>query len=271
LTDNFLKPVILSLSKDQFSLGKKRKPMKSLSVVLVLIPGLLLAGCGANTAPKMYSATAEIHIEPLISVMMSLPEASAQIATHLQFMQSSDILTPIVQELKLDQIWAKRFQSNHDALSAQEALDHLSKVLKIEAVPGKNIVMVTACSEIPQEAADIANALVDHYKAYLDKEEAVRNKRGEDSLRDAITQQQQAVDNAKAAIEKLRLNLGYIGPTLPNEHKDPLIPFRDAQRDLIQQQSLFDALNNRLKEVIHDIPLQESRVRIISRAVAPPE
>jgi capsular exopolysaccharide synthesis family protein len=48
------------------------------------------------------------------------------------------------------------------------------------------------------------------------------------------------------------------------------VPFTDAQRELAQQQSLLDALNVRLKQVIADSQLQESPVRIISRA-QPPE
>jgi capsular exopolysaccharide synthesis family protein len=48
------------------------------------------------------------------------------------------------------------------------------------------------------------------------------------------------------------------------------VPFRDAQRQVEKQQDLLDALNVRLKQVIADSQLQESPVRIISRA-EPPE
>jgi uncharacterized protein involved in exopolysaccharide biosynthesis len=240
------------LSKDQFRLGKKWKHMKFLSLALALTLGLTLAGCGWNHFHKMYSATAVIQIEPRTSFMRELPDASTQIATEIEFMQSPDNLTPIIQKLKLDQIWAKRFKSDHDVLSPQKALDHLRKVLKIETVSGTNIIKVTACSEAPQEAADIANAVADNFKALRDQEEAERNKRGVDALRNMITQQQKVVDDAKADLAKMQQN-------------------DSAHREFNQQQSLLDALNNRLKEVIHDIPLQESRVRIVSRAVASPE
>jgi uncharacterized protein involved in exopolysaccharide biosynthesis len=168
-------------------------------------------------------------------------------------------------------ICSKRTKANHDVLSPQEALDHLRNALKIEAVRGTYIVKVTVSSEVPQEAADIANAVVDHYKAQRDRDEAERNKRGEDVLREQIAQQQKVVDDAKAEVEKQRQNLNLKGPTLPDNNKDPLVPFRDAQRQLEQQQSLLDALNVRLKQCIADKALQESPVRIISRAVAPPE
>ena len=180
------------------------------------------------------------------------PDAKTQITMQIGFMQSPDILTPIIQDLKLAQIWAKRFKSDHDVMTQQEALDHLRKVLKIEAVTGTNIVKVTASSQMPQEAADIANTLIDHYKAYSDQHEVERFERGADVMRDQITQQEKVVNDAKSAAAKLRQD-------------------DNAQRWLEQQQSLHDALNARLKQDIADHRLQESRVRIISRAVAPPE
>jgi uncharacterized protein involved in exopolysaccharide biosynthesis len=174
-------------------------------------------------------------------------------------------------DLKLDKSWAVRFKAESGPLTPKETLDHLRKVLKMEAVPGTNIIKITASSEVPQEAANIVNALVDHYKALRDQERAVQFNRGVDFLRGQVTQQQKVVDDAKATVEKARQNLSSIGPTLPNEHKDPMTPYRDAQRDLIQQQSLLDSLNVRLKEVIADETLEGSPVRIISRAVPPPE
>jgi hypothetical protein len=50
-----------------------------------------------------------------------------------------------------------------------------------------------------------------------------------------------------------------------------LIPFRDAQHQLQQQQAILDTLNAHLKPVIADEKLQESLVRIVSRAAATPE
>jgi len=61
-------------------------------------------------------------------------------------------------------------------------------------------------------------------------------------------------------------------PVKPDANVIPkLKAFRDAQRDLDQQQSLLDALNARLQGDIADRPLMESPVRIIFRAEAPTE
>jgi uncharacterized protein involved in exopolysaccharide biosynthesis len=166
-------------------------------------------------------------------------------------MQSPDFLLPIITDLALDKAWAKKISTaDSDELPDVDALTHMSKILKLAVKPGTNIINITVSSDVPQEAADIANAIADRYKTLRDVEEDQRNNRGADALHDQIAQQQQVVDEAKATLEKL-----------PQDQA--------AKRDLEQQQTILDALNVRLKQVIIDAQLVESPVRIISRAEPP--
>jgi uncharacterized protein involved in exopolysaccharide biosynthesis len=305
--------------------------MKSLSLALVLLLGLALSGCGWNPFHRMYSATAEIQIRPrgVTAILSPSPSGglddSAWFENQIKLMQAGDILSPIIQDLKLGQIWAKRFKSDQDALSPNEALDHLRQVLKLEGVRGTNLMKITAYSEVPQEAADIANAVADRYKTVREIEENQRYNRGADALRDQIAQQQVVVDNQKAAVEKadqdfsdesnqqqedipgltadctklksdidkllkdgfkedhpriisLRAELIIKRQqlkTLSEDSRPTLAADVDHMQqldlELKQQQSLLDALNIRLRQVIADQQLMESPVRVISRAVAPPE
>ncbi len=250
--------------------------MKSFSHTLALLIALALAGCGWNPFHKMYSATALMQIQITASGIQSMGVVSdskfgseTEVRPQMEILTSQDFLTPIIEAQKLDGIWAKRFRSDHEKLSHQATLDHLRKILKIGWVPGTNIIGVTAASELPQEAADIANAVVDHYKAMRAQEQAEHDRGGVESLRTQIAQQQKVVDDKKVNLEKLRQTLGAIGPEPQNN--DYWLPFRIAQREFEQQQALLDALNLRLKQVIADEPLEPSPVRIISRAFAPPE
>jgi len=68
-------------------------------------------------------------------------------------------------------------------------------------------VVVSVQSEVPKEAADIANAVMDQYKSLRDLEETERQKRGTDSLRETIKQQEAVVANANAKVEQLRQEL----------------------------------------------------------------
>jgi succinoglycan biosynthesis transport protein ExoP len=371
--------------------------------------------------PKVYTASAQIQIRPARTTDIAPmgPDGSTDrgfdptaFQAEYQIMQSSDVLLPIVTDLQLDKIWAKReFKSNLDALPPQDALGYMVAHLKLDFSRGTNIIIITFSSDVPKECADVANAVADRYKTMRDVEEDQRNNRGLDSLRDQIAQQQKLVDDKKAAVEKMRQDLGKQGIDMPNgagessteraeadlekrkqdllaaqedydarrvllasviklpddqfmstldglgraeadidtlrsdvlkldtdkanllsdgfqqnhprilsinaerdakaqqitdliaglrramtvdtdmaksrvdllqtqvddltkkvlqDTTNALVPFRDAQRQLEQQQSLLDALNVRLKQVITDAQLQESPVRIISRA-EPPE
>ena len=226
--------------------------MKSFTLALVLVLGLALAGCGSNASHKMYSATAEIEIrfrEGPEHPGANDPSGPAQIASEIELMQSNDVFVPVIDNHKLNQTWGKRFKSGESTLTWQEALDHMHKILKIEAVPKTNIIKITASSEVPQEAATIANAVVDNYKVQRDKQEAGRNKRNMDALGTQIAQQQKVVEAQRAAANK------------QPQAVDP--------RRALMQQTILDALNSRLKQVTADQQSEESPVRIVSRAVAP--
>jgi capsular polysaccharide biosynthesis protein len=86
-------------------------------------------------------------------------------------MQSPDVLLPIITDLDLDKAWAKKINAaDSDELPDVDALTHMSKILKLKVVPGTNIIKITVSSDVPQEAADIANAIADRYKTMRDSE-----------------------------------------------------------------------------------------------------
>jgi succinoglycan biosynthesis transport protein ExoP len=76
-------------------------------------------------------------------------------------------------------------------------------------------------------------------------------------------------DMAKSRVVLLTKEVDDMTVKLREDQTNALVPFRDAERQLDQQQSLLDALTVRLKQVIADSQLQESPVRIISLAVPP--
>jgi capsular polysaccharide biosynthesis protein len=110
--------------------------------------------------PKVYETTTELEIvAPVGSTVWSA-------ARDVEIMKSPAILKPIVSDLNLDRIWAKRvYKSSLDQLPMQDALGYLATIAHFEIVPGTNIVRITVESEVPKEAADIANAIADRFTA----------------------------------------------------------------------------------------------------------
>ena len=75
---------------------------------------------------------------------------------------------------------------------------------------------------------------------------------------------------AKSRVNLLQQQVDVLEKKVLDDTTNGLVPFRDLQRTLIQQQSILDALNVRVKQVQANSMLMESPVRIISRA-EPPE
>ena len=175
--------------------------------------------------PKVYSSTSQIQIRPHGQVEISGIQnnsVNAQIdmmAFQAEFtiMQSSNVLLPIIQDLQLDKIWAKRvYKSGLEALPPQDALAYMDRILHLDYVKGTNIINITISSEVPRECSDVANALADRYKTMRDVEDEQRNDRGIDALNDQISQQQKVVEDARAKVEKMRQDLGNRGIEVPS-------------------------------------------------------
>jgi uncharacterized protein involved in exopolysaccharide biosynthesis len=232
---------------------------RSLFILTGALTCLVLSGCQSNNTNKIYTATALIQIEPFtfftqIGSQFSPYTDQSIFQPDLDMMQASDTLLPIIKELNLDKKWAKQFKSNQNALSPAEALGHIHKILTINFKRETSTVSITAQSEEPQEAADIANAVVDHYKTMRDTDQAQRLRRGIDVLRNEIINQQKIVDEKKTVVERLRVS-------------NNTSSSRRAQQELERQQYILDSYVEKLKQVMNENPPPDNLVRIVSRAV----
>ena len=208
-----------------------------------------------NLLPKTYTATAELQVfvrpYPFVG---SFPPPAPTVSDEdeIPIQESPDILLPVIRDLGLDKAWAKQMsKSGVEKLSEGEALAYMSKILKLDYMRGTKIIDLTVMSASPQEAADIANAIADRYKAKRDLEEDQRTTRGMDALREQIAEQQKVVERKK----------------IPLDRPQDVQP--GTERDFQNQRSLLEALKIKLQQDEADFRLQQSPVRIISRATVP--
>jgi capsular exopolysaccharide synthesis family protein len=179
----------------------------------------ITTGCGwylANEVlTKEYTATAEMQIQPRdvpgipspVYGAPDKPEDMLDLRSEFEIIKSPDVLLPIIQEKGLDRIWAKRFKSDQDSLTQEEALANMNSILTLDLKRETNMVLITVQSEVPTEAADIANAVADQYKYRRDHDADQRGRSGLSALSDQIAQQQALVDKASAKVEDLRKQL----------------------------------------------------------------
>jgi capsule polysaccharide export protein KpsE/RkpR len=134
---------------------------------------------------------------------------------EFEVITSPDVLSPIITDLQLDKIWAKRFKSALDALPMQDALGYMTAILHLDYKHGTSIITITVTSEVPKECSDIANAVANRYKTMRDVAEEQLSNSGISVLRDQISQQEKSVEDQTATVEKMRQDLYQKNITLP--------------------------------------------------------
>jgi len=216
--------------------------------------------------PKIYEASALIKITPRGEEAVTSFDGSGtdrpfdqtSFQSESEIMKSSRLQMPIISELGLDKRWAKTvYKSAVEKLTPQESLAYMGQILDISFKRGTSLIEIKAQSEDPQEAAQIANAVAEHYKAMRDADEASRSNRGSDSIRDQIAQQQKIVDQARENRDKLREEAGKQGVSI--DPRDNGLASRsdtdlDARkRDLLTAKEDADA-RRVLMESVKDLP-----------------
>jgi beta-lactamase regulating signal transducer with metallopeptidase domain len=195
-----LAPGFLGISEEQSNLqervekiGRHRRPVLLWSACSLLICALLAFVFLTRLDQPAHVATAKIYVNFVDPAQMDV-------------IQSSDTVMPAIKRLGLDKTWAKRFGSDEDAWTLPEVMDHVSKILTVTQRPGDaQVFYVNVQGEPPHEAADIANALVEQYKATLDaqgREESA--KRAAEPLRDDVERMERNLAAQKAELEKMK-------------------------------------------------------------------
>jgi uncharacterized protein involved in exopolysaccharide biosynthesis len=255
---------------------------RGISVVVIVFVLTLFSGIYVvdHLFSRAYSASALVEVKPRAETGSGIESDRPAEETPLSWrdeaevMKSPHLLMPVIQKLGLDRAWKDQLPpAPNDGWAANEAITHLQEILKIELKPGTNILKITASSENPEEAADIANDVADQYKLQRDREESERNDQEQDQINDQIDRQQQVVAEKKAGLEELRDGLEAKGiqivPETGKHELGELQIYHAAQRDLERQKALLDAFTLHLRQVSDAGTMGESPVRIIDRAVAP--
>jgi capsular polysaccharide biosynthesis protein len=105
-------------------------------------------------------------------------------------------LHTVINRLALDKVWAGRIFERSDPLSAEEAEHYLERHLRPKFKHDSDTIEVTALSDDPDEAAQIANDVVEEYQAVRDREGAeslAGSTKGSDAAKDHVVITSRAV------------------------------------------------------------------------------
>jgi Mg-chelatase subunit ChlD/type II secretory pathway pseudopilin PulG len=125
------------------------------------------------------------------------------VQTEFETMKSDAVLTNVAAKLGLDKEWAK--QNGGRDLAPAQVVEKLRKSLELKPVPNTTFVSIKAKSSDPKEAADIANAVADAYKAHRLSEIQSVSEAGVKALRTQFEEQQAKIDKVNRELADLRV------------------------------------------------------------------
>lgn len=131
----------------------------------------------------------------------NVPIHDPQLApTVYQVIQRTGILYPVIEDLKLQDKWAR--DGNH--LTREQAYRALRGKLDVEEVRNTDLLQISVFDTDPQEAADIANKIVSVYQDKRVEEEKEILNRAVATMNEEVTKQQKKVDTAAAEVAQIR-------------------------------------------------------------------
>ncbi|HEX5221117.1 MAG TPA: hypothetical protein VFZ59_16255 [Verrucomicrobiae bacterium] len=145
-------------------------------LLIVVAVALGVAGMLLAKRPAFYSSTAAVKVArddidlPDLAGMANLGATAVNasrpffIETEMAVIESDATLDRVVTELNLTEVWGRR-HSRRAALPLDETLQLLKQRVQTQPGSGDDVIQIKAFSEVPNEAADLANAVA---RAYCD-------------------------------------------------------------------------------------------------------
>ncbi len=130
-----------------------------------------------------------------------IPIHDPQLApTVFQVIQRTGILYPVIEDLKLQQKWAR----GGGSLSREQAYNILRGKLQVDEIRNTDLLQISVFDTNPQEAADIANKIVAVYQDKRVEEEKEILNRAVSTMNEEVVKQQKKVDEAAAEVSRIR-------------------------------------------------------------------
>ncbi|MGH8092813.1 MAG: GumC family protein [Chthoniobacterales bacterium] len=130
-----------------------------------------------------------------------LPYHDPELApTVFQVIQRTGILYPVIDDLKLQDKWAR----GGGRISREQAYQMLRGKLDVDEVRNTDLLQVSVYDADPQEAADVANKIVAIYQEKRVQEEKEILSRAVETMNDEVAKQDRKVEDAAKEVARIR-------------------------------------------------------------------
>jgi succinoglycan biosynthesis transport protein ExoP len=177
-------------------------------VLLAFFLVLITAAIVSYFQPREYQSSVFVEVKstaqnPRIFATgdPNIPIHDPQLApTVFQVIQRTGILYPVIDQLKLQDKWAR------DGVrpTKEQAYAMLRSKLDVDEVRNTDLLQISVFNTNPQEAADIANKIVAVYQDKRVEEEKEILNRAVTAMNEEVSKQQKRVDDAGAEMSRIR-------------------------------------------------------------------
>lgn len=186
-------------------------------IVLIFLTVVLTAGIVTYFMPKQYSATAKLEIRRGDYLMQIFnrnqsgggagPERGDPrfLTTQFEIIQTKEVLYPVIQTLQLVQKW-----TSDGVTSIGMAYEKLRSQLQVRDLRNTDLIEITAFSENPELAANIANSVAEEYKKVRMTQVDEWLNRSLVSLQTEVNKQRDQVQVLRKKASELREKYGII-------------------------------------------------------------
>ena len=243
------------------------QPRTAFLKVFVVVFLLILCASVAITflLPEIYASTARIQVEPDEAVRGASPYDPYFIQTTFEVMNSQLVLEPVVDKLKLNAMWGKKY-NNGTPLKTSNTLEILQKRITLTPVRNTKLVSITVYSDDKKEAAQIANAIAESYKDYRVKTAAALAATSLAKLQQQWRQNEKQIEQARTEVNSLHQQLK-IGSEISDNPSPQEQSYWDKKQYLDGLLETHKALYSKIKteEIDAHIP-KTTMVQVIDRA-----
>ena len=235
------------------------------TVVFLLV--LLLSIAITFILPESYASTARIKIE---NVENNQPTAGYDpyfIQTSFEIIQSQIVLNPVIDKLKLNVAWGKKYFAGQ-TLKASETMEILKMRLQLAPVRNTSLIAITVYSDDRNEAARIANAIAESYRDYRVNSRAEMKAQGIVVLQQQYKIQEEQIHTAQSDLESLRQQLKIPGDAVASQSPQEQ-PYWDKKRELSQLLDLHKSLFSKIEAEQLDAQMPQTALVQITDTAEP--
>jgi polysaccharide biosynthesis transport protein len=195
--------------------------------------------------PETYMSTARIEVgkdTPDIGTVLGnnapQPYDPYFIQTEFEKIKSQKVLMPVIRDLNLREVWAKRYGT--ETLRESEAYKILLGQIDLRQSRNTSLIEIRAFSDVKTEAAEIANKIADVYQAFRRSSRLALSQSGIQALDEEYNEQKKQVAIRQTAVDKQRneLNISDMGDAYYQSTVEQE-SVRNIDKDRLQAQSRF--------------------------------